>query len=224
MQYHRSTGSTMSYGFQKIYICYFMIFLWIIMHFQTSSRNLHKTRKRKTDLVSGTLEFSQNRSQPTGPCIHYSTESWLCKTTPDLHRIAARGPWRDLNRGGSRELPVPAGEGHVGGWGVAGEIARARAHPTVAAAWMEGLQSGSSGAGRPWRLAPLWRAESREENKGEWEEMERRVRALWCSPTHTGRSRQQQQMRWGAQLSHGGHALDTCFLWSISSSKWRAAK
>jgi len=63
MLYYRSTAQRISQGFQKVHICYFTTFLWITMHFQNSSRNLHKEKIKENTFASGTLDFLEiNRS------------------------------------------------------------------------------------------------------------------------------------------------------------------
>ena len=62
MPYYRSNALKISQGFQKVFICYFKIFLLIIMIFQSSAQKSTKEKikpKKENTFALGTLEISE---------------------------------------------------------------------------------------------------------------------------------------------------------------------
>ena len=114
MSYYRSTAYTISQGFQKVLIYYFMNFLRFTMNFQSSCKIITNQSLR-----------------------HYSHESQVLQKGPSLSsNSSTKPPVGKQSRGaaGSRLRPAV---GVDGGGGVAGEDQGSRAHTLGCSIWLE---------------------------------------------------------------------------------------
>ena len=182
MPYYRSNAKRISQGFQKVHICYFTIFLWITMHFQSSSRNLLKQKKKENTSASGTLSFPRIIPQSRN-------ESWLHIWNPEVYSISTRGPClllptdtKGTESGRSRTENGEAWLQSTGAWcrQEKGRPGPDHGQPWPCPARAQHAAAATSCARRPWRTW-LWAAgrapSRRREGQRKWGRVDEGVRS-----------------------------------------------